>query len=87
MQQILLRYPNKSHRKVITLPPESTALSELIGILFGDGGIGNNWQITVSLNSIADLEYSTHVSSLFEKLFHLKSAVRKRPNQNTLIII
>jgi intein/homing endonuclease len=87
MQQILLRYPNKSHRKVITLPPESTDLAELVGILFGDGGVGNNWQITVSLNSIADLEYSTHVYSLFGKLFHLKPSIRKRPNQNTLTIV
>lgn len=86
MQQALLRYPNKSHRKIITIPSESTSLAELVGILFGDGGISNPWQIIVSLNSDLDLDYSLYVSDLFQKLFSIKTTTRKRPNQKTLVI-
>ncbi len=82
-----MQYPNKSHRKTIVIPPENTLLAELIGILFGDGGIGNNWQIVISLNSVADLKYSSYVSDLFDKLFHIKPGIRKRPNQNTLVLV
>lgn len=87
MQQTLLRYPNKSHRKIISTPQESALLAELLGIFFGDGGVSNKWQIIISLNSIADLEYSNYVSRLIEQLFHLKPSIRKRPNQNTLVIV
>ncbi len=86
MQQTLLRYPNKSHRKIITIPSESTSLAELVGILFGDGGISNPWQIIVSLNSDLDLDYSLYVSDLFQKLFSIKTTARKRPHQKTLVI-
>lgn len=87
MQQTLLRYLNKSHRKIISLPEEDSCLAELVGILFGDGGIGNQWQVIISLNSVSDLEYSYYITVLFEKLFHIKSSIRKRPNQNTLVLV
>lgn len=83
----MLRYPNKSHRKTIAIPQESVELAELMGIIFGDGGIGNNWQIVISLNSELDNEYALYVVTSIEKLFHLKVTVRKRPNQNTLVIV
>ena len=86
MQQTPLRYPKKSHRKTIRIPSDDTSLAELVGILFGDGGIGNKWQVIISLNSIADLDYSYHVSDLIERLFGLTPSIRKRPNQNTLVI-
>lgn len=87
MQQSLLKYPLKSHRKVIILPPESEHLAELMGIIYGDGAIGNPWQIVVSLNSITDAEYAKYVSSLMVQLFGLEPRIRKRPNQNTLVVV
>lgn len=82
-----LKFPNKSHRKHIKIPLESGNLAELMGIAFGDGGINNLWQLVISLNSKSDLDYSKYVRKLIEKLFKIDVAVRKRPNQNTLVLV
>lgn len=82
-----LAYPLKSHRKLVTIPPESLELAELLGIIYGDGGIGNPWQLVISLNSISDLDYSNYIVALIETLFQTKPAIRKRPHQNTLVVV
>lgn len=82
-----LKFPNKSHRKAIKIPSESSSLAELIGIEFGDGGINNLWQVVISLNSEADKEYAEYVRSLIQNLFNIEVTVRKRPNRNTLVLI
>lgn len=87
MATSLLKYPNKSHRKNISIPSENNDLAELMGIIAGDGGINNNWQLVISLNYIKDFHYSIYVASLLEKLFNITTARRKRPNQNTLVIV
>lgn len=87
MNLALLNYPKKSHRKIITIPEESTDLAELMGIIFGDGGINNDWQLVISLNSELDRDYAVYIVTLIEKLCNLKLAVRKRPNHNTLVIV
>lgn len=87
MDIILLKYPKKSHRKKVTLPVNSEKLAELMGIVLGDGGINNVWQLVITLNSISDLEYSQYVKSLLENLFGIKVAVRKRKNKNALVLV
>ncbi len=87
MDTSLLQFPNKSHRKSVLLPNYSTNLAELLGIIFGDGAIGNPWQVVISLNSISDREYASYVIRLFNDLFGITCAMRKRPNQNTLVIV
>lgn len=87
MLSLSLNYPKKSHRKIINIPQESTDLAELMGIILGDGGIGNKWQIVISLNSISDIQYSRYIFKLINHLFSLNPAIRKRPNQNTLVIV
>ncbi len=82
-----LKYPHKSHRKLIVLPDESEDLAELMGIIFGDGGINNPWQLVISLNSIKDIVYSNYIINLLTKLFNIQTASRKRPNQNTLVLV
>ncbi len=82
-----LKYPLKSHRKSINIPDESSDLAELMGIIFGDGGINNAWQLVISLNSELDKIYSAYVCKLFERLFGSEVASRKRPDQNTLVIV
>ncbi len=82
-----LTYPLKSHRKLISKPEESTQLAELMGIIFGDGGINNGWQLVISLNSTSDFLYSQHVSFLLSNLFNITVANRVRPNQNTLVLV
>jgi len=87
MNYSLLKFPRKSHRKIINIPKKSKELAELFGIIFGDGGINNEWQLVISLDSNVDLEYSYFVRELLEKLFKIEVAVRKRPNQNTLVLV
>lgn len=82
-----LLFPKKSHRKLVNLPDKSEDLAELMGIIYGDGAIGNRWQIVISLNSISDEIYSKYVSNLFTRLFGISASVRKRPNQNTLVVV
>ena len=50
-----LKYPDKSHRKEINKPSKSTKLAELMGVIFGDGGM-TRLQLVISLNSISDLK-------------------------------
>jgi hypothetical protein len=83
----LLKYPLKSHRKIVSLPSDTVKLAELLGIVYGDGGIGNKWQVVISLNSVSDATYSVYVSQLIEELFSIKPVIRKRPNQHTLTVV
>ena len=83
----LLKYPNKSHRKIIRIPRKSKKLAELFGIVFGDGGINNDWQLVITLDTNSDLKYSYYVHGLLNKLFRAKIAVRKRPGQNALVLV
>lgn len=87
MDYSLLKFPKKSHRKIINIPEESKELAELFGIIFGDGGINNDWQLVITLNSISDLKYSRYVGKLLNKLFEIEVVISKRPNINALILV
>lgn len=80
-----LKYPNKSHRKLVTIPDESVDLAEFFGIMIGDGGINNPWQATIAVNAIKDLQYSKYIVELIQKLFDLSPTVKIR-SKNTLVI-
>lgn len=58
-----------------------------MGIEFGDGGIGNPWQVVITLNSKKDAEYAKYVVNLFHGLFRIDAAVRKRRSENTLQLV
>ncbi len=51
-------------------PRKSKDLAEFVGILLGDGGITKS-QISISLNSKNEKEYSKFVKSLIKKLFNV----------------
>lgn len=78
MNKNSLRYPKKSHRKFIRFPRNSILLAEFMGIEFGDGGIGNPWQVVITLNSKKDAEYAKYVVGLLHSLFGIDAVVRKR---------
>ena len=80
-------YALKSHRKVISIPPESEKLAELLGIIYGDGGINNAWQLVITLNSVSDSQYALYVQGLLESLFVIEVATRKRPGMNALVLV
>lgn len=86
VQVSLLKYPNKSHRKVVILPEPSIELAEFFGIMMGDGGINNPWQANITLNSQADKEYAEYIVSLSEMLFGISPRVQRRKNSKALIL-
>ena len=81
-----LAFPNKSHRKQVRLPPESSVLAEFFGIMLGDGGINNDWQANVTLNTDADATYISYVTRVMEKLFHVCPAIRPRRTQRATVV-
>lgn len=87
MHPSLLAYPRKSHRKKVMIPSLSSSLAELMGVIFGDGGINNNWQLAISLNSISDIKYGKYVKDLICMLFLAKPTLKKRKGHNTLLIL
>ncbi len=66
-------------------PNLSPKLAEFMGIMLGDGGIGK-LQISITLNSVKDLDYSHYVIRLCKSLFGNKPKTRKRRNANALEI-
>lgn len=82
----LLKYPQNSHRKKVSLPKYSVQLAEFFGIMMGDGGINNSWQANITLNSIKDIQYSKYVYFLCNKLFGIFPAIRKRKTRNALVV-
>lgn len=86
MEPIPLKYPKKSHRKLIKIPRQSSRLAELMGIEFGDGGIGNNWQMIITLNADKDAKYALYVKRIIDDLFNINVVFRKR-GERTLQII
>jgi plasmid maintenance system antidote protein VapI len=66
-------------------PAFSSNLAEFIGIMLGDGSLGR-LQMSITLNSIKDLDYSYYVVRLCNSLFGHEPKVRKRNNANALEI-
>lgn len=81
-----LRYPQKSHRKPVVVPSHSDALAEFFGIMIGDGGINNPWQVTITLNATADAKYATFVQNLMYELFGIAPARRVRASYGALVL-
>jgi len=81
-----LKYPNKSHRKIVLLPKKSIKLAEFFGLMMGDGGINNLWQVNITLNFIKDKQYSIYISDLINNLFGIVPVLRKRKNSQALVI-
>lgn len=81
-----LKYPKKSHRKVVRIPKPSKSLAEFFGIMLGDGGINNSWQANITMNSIKDAEYVFYVERLIKDLFDVSPAIRKRKTRNAVVI-
>ena len=66
-------------------PAKSINLAEFIGIMLGDGNIGK-FQISITLNSMVDADYSIFVSNLCNELFGCHPKIMKKKNCNALCI-
>ncbi len=64
--------------KEIKKPPRSVDLAAFIGIMLGDGGIRNKYQLTVSLNYESEREYADYVGRLINRLFSVDHKVFRR---------
>lgn len=82
-----LLFPKKSHRKIITLPNKCNELAEFLGIVFGDGGIGNPWQLVITLNIEKDTDYIGYVAELISRLFDLKVRIWSRKTTKAVLIV
>lgn len=67
------------------VPKESLELAEFVGIMLGDGNIGK-LQISITLNSIADADYSIFVSKLCNKLFGCYPVIMKKKDCNAVSV-
>ncbi|MDP2630659.1 MAG: hypothetical protein Q8P56_04585 [Candidatus Uhrbacteria bacterium] len=72
-------------RKEIVIPPMSTDLAEMVGIMLGDGGI-TQYQAIVTLNSVDDRQYVDYVAKLFKKLFRVEVDFVKPKNSKAIDI-
>ena len=83
--QRLLRTNFKVLKK-IKLPKKTKELAELVGIILGDGYV-SKYQVSVTLNSIADKEYVEYVYFLVGKLFPGATLSKlRRLDENTITL-
>lgn len=66
-------------RKIIKKPKNSSALSEFIGILLGDGGI-TDYQVIITFNRETDKHHSIYTQKLSKRLFGIASSIISRKN-------
>lgn len=67
-----------SIRKSINFPKRTELLAEFIGIMLGDGGFRNDYQITITYNRETDFKYANFIIDLIKKLFNIKPSLRYR---------
>ncbi len=75
---------NLNNKNIVKLPSKySPELSELFGILLGDGSV-TKYFAKVYLNAVADVEYVPFVKMLAQKLFpDAPVTIQQRPNAGT----
>lgn len=72
-------------KKAITIPHDCDDFAEFIGIMIGDGSIGQ-YQISVTLDSRTDVEYAEYVMQLIERLFGIMPHRRVRDDRHCIVI-
>lgn len=72
--------------KQIKKPRKSEQLAELMGILAGDGHVGQ-YQTSVVTNAQTDYEHALYVQKLLKETFKLPVSLNKRRNSNALVIL
>jgi hypothetical protein len=72
--------------KNFLIPSYSTEISELSGIMLGDGGI-SDYQVIITLNSVDDSEYVLFVKNLIENLFGITPSLYYRKTASAVHIV
>lgn len=68
-------YPSCNLRKKIIKPPDTPLLAEFFGIVLGDGGINNDYQVVITIHRKEEKEYVPFICNLVKKIFGLVPAV------------
>lgn len=71
-------YQQCNIRKEIKKPRNSPELAELVGIILGDGGMNNDYQVIITLHKENDRKYAKLVCQLVRRLFDIEPAVYTR---------
>lgn len=71
--------------KTVKSPRKNYLLSEIIGIILGDGGITNN-QLSITLNAEKDINYDIYVQNAIHNLFNISSGKFKIKNTKAVCI-
>ena len=72
--------------KPIRHPRPSALLAELVGILLGDGCLGNKYQVSVSFNSETDKNHAHYIGYLFKTLFGLQASIWYRKEERAGVV-
>lgn len=72
--------------KSIHVPKYSTELAEFIGIMQGDGHLGD-YQVLMATHSETDMDHARFVGKLGEKLFGVTPAIRPRKYEKTVQVV
>lgn len=72
--------------KEIKIPKKDDDFAEFVGIMLGDGGITER-QITITLNSKDDVEYSNFVINLVKNLFGVSPGIYAGRKDSTIRIV
>lgn len=73
-------------RRDIRIPPKDILLSELVGIVIGDGSI-TDYTLKITLDSLVDKEYIVYVTLLLKKLFNIDPAIFKHKKTRATDVI
>ncbi len=76
----------KVRKKFIYPSKDNPYFAEFIGIMLGDGHIGSNGQLCITLNSIADKQYLGYVVQLISQLFGYSPSCFKEKSFNAINI-
>ena len=72
--------------KSIHVPKYSAKLAEFIGIMQGDGHLGE-YQVLMATNSETDVDHARFVGRLGKKLFGVTPAIRPRKHEKTIQVV
>src|SRR3989344_38781 len=70
----------------IKFPSSSAQLAELLGILAGDGHIGE-YQTTITTNSITDIQHAHYTQKLLEELFRVPVSLTFRKGKKACVVV
>lgn len=74
-------------RKAIHIPKPSEKLAEFIGIMLGDGHVGQ-YQASITTNSQTDYEHASYIKKTIRSLFATQSTLsRSRTNNSCTVVI